>query len=147
MRETLTNAIALAVEAHRGQTDKAGEPYILHPLRVMLAVQGEVERIAAVLHDVIEDRPKSLSFDDIALMFGADVWHAVDALTRRKGEHYFDYVRRAAAHPVARDVKIADVTDNLRWSGDPKEKSRREKYYKALAILIPTTSDRTRSRP
>lgn len=137
MSDGLTNAIAIAVEAHRGQLDKAGEPYILHPLRVMLAVQGETARIAAVLHDVIEDQPKSLSFDDIAIMFGAEVWHTVDALTRRKSEHYFDYVKRAAAHPIARDVKIADVTDNLRRSGDPKEKSRREKYYKALEILAP----------
>ena len=55
---TLEDAIALAVEAHRGQRDKAGQTYILHPLRVMLRLETEAERMAAILHDVVEDTPK-----------------------------------------------------------------------------------------
>ena len=52
---SLEEAISLAVEAHRGQRDKAGQPYILHPIRVMMRCRTEAERIAAVLHDVVED--------------------------------------------------------------------------------------------
>jgi GTP diphosphokinase / guanosine-3',5'-bis(diphosphate) 3'-diphosphatase len=58
---TLETAIALAAAAHAGQTDKAGQPYILHPLRVMLCMQTNAERMVAVLHDVVEDTPLTLA--------------------------------------------------------------------------------------
>ena len=109
---TLERAIAIAAEAHAGQKDKAGNPYLLHPLRVMLAVKAPEERIVAVLHDVVEDTPWTL--DALrAEGFSRGVVNAVDALTRRKGEEYFEFVRRAVAHPIARPVKIADLRDNL----------------------------------
>jgi hypothetical protein len=57
---TLEHAIALAACAHAGQVDKAGQPYILHPLRVMLRLSGADERIVAVLHDVVEDTPRTI---------------------------------------------------------------------------------------
>jgi (p)ppGpp synthase/HD superfamily hydrolase len=108
----LEEAIRIAVEAHRGQKDRAGAPYILHPLRMMLRVQTDAERMAAVLHDVVEDTPWTL--DDLrARGFPAEVLEAVDRLTRRPGEAYDDFVERAAAHPVARRVKLADIEDNL----------------------------------
>ena len=59
---TLERAIAIAAEAHAGSPDKGGAPYVLHPLRVMLAVRTMDERIVAVLHDVVEDSKKG-SFD------------------------------------------------------------------------------------
>ncbi len=69
---TLEDAIALAVEAHRGQKEKTGEPYILHPLRVMFRVETEIERVVAVLHDVIEDTGRTP--DNLrALGFSAEV--------------------------------------------------------------------------
>jgi (p)ppGpp synthase/HD superfamily hydrolase len=108
----LEEAIRIAVEAHRGQRDRAGAPYILHPLRMMLRVQTDAERMAAVLHDVVEDTAWTL--DDLrARGFPAEVLEAVDALTRRPGEAYDAFVERAAAHPVARRVKLADLEDNL----------------------------------
>ena len=108
----LEEAIRIAVEAHRGQKDRAGAPYILHPLRVMLRVRTDAERMAAVLHDVVEDTPWTL--DDLrAHGFPAQVLEAVDRLTRRPGEAYDAFVERAAAHPVARRVKLADIEDNL----------------------------------
>ncbi|MCX8073105.1 MAG: GTP pyrophosphokinase [Candidatus Binatia bacterium] len=109
---TLEDAIELAVRAHRGATDKAGAPYILHVLRVMLAVEGDVARMAAALHDVVEDT--SYTPDDLRrLGFPVEVVDAVDALTRRPGELYEDFVRRAAAHPIARQIKLADLEDNM----------------------------------
>lgn len=109
---TLERAIAIAAEAHAGQRDKVGAPYILHPLRVMLRVQRPAERIAAVLHDVVEDTPWTL--DRLAAEdFAPDVVAAVDALTRRADESYEAFVARAGADPIARVVKLADIADNL----------------------------------
>jgi (p)ppGpp synthase/HD superfamily hydrolase len=108
----IEEAIRIAVEAHRGQHDRAGAPYILHPLRMMFRVQTDAERMAAVLHDVVEDSAWTL--DDLrARGIPHEVVEAVDHLTRRPGESYEAFVERAAAHPVARRVKIADLEDNL----------------------------------
>lgn len=109
---TLEDAILLATQAHRGQKDKVGQPYILHPLRVMLRVEGEAARTVAVLHDVVEDTPHSLE-DLRAMGFGDDVVAAVDSLTRRPDETYEQFVERAATNPLARRVKLADLEDNM----------------------------------
>ena len=135
---TLEHAIALAAKAHEGQADKAGEPYILHPLRMMLKLGLPEERIAAVLHDVVEDCDWTLERLR-AEGFSEAVIGAIDAVTKRPGESYEDFVRRAAAHPIGRRVKIADVEDNL----DPSrihhptkdDRQRIEKYRRALAFL------------
>src|SRR5215213_8186221 len=108
----LEEAIRVAVEAHRGQQDRAGAPYVLHPLRTMLRLRTDAERMAAVLHDVVEDTAWTL--DDLrARGFPAEVVDAVDGLTRRPGEAYDAFVERAAAHAVAKRVKLADIEDNL----------------------------------
>lgn len=131
----LVRAISLAYAAHEGQTDKNGQPYILHPLRVMMACGEADERvaIAAILHDVIEDNKYGYAPDDLSTSyeFDWDIVAAVDALTRRDGEHYFSYVRRAGANRIARVVKMADLRDNLR----PGAPHLREKYENALSIL------------
>src|SRR5690606_10810418 len=107
----LERAIAIAAQSHDGQIDKAGEPYILHPLRVMLAVDTEAERIAAVLHDVVEDT--EVTMEQLrAEGFSDDVLAAVDALTKQPGESRMDAAVRAKANPVARSVKLADNLDN-----------------------------------
>jgi (p)ppGpp synthase/HD superfamily hydrolase len=81
---TLETAIAIAAEAHEGQVDKAGAPYILHPLRVMLRLDTNEERIVAVLHDVVEDC-KGWSFKRLkAEKFSDRVIGALKALTKRK---------------------------------------------------------------
>ena len=109
---SLEDAILLAAQAHRGQRDKNGQPYILHVLRVMLRVETEDERMAAVLHDVVEDTPHTL--DELrALGYPDAVVAAVDGLTRRPGETYQAFVARVAAHPIARRVKLADLEDNM----------------------------------
>lgn len=108
----IEEAIRIAVEAHRGQKDRAGAPYILHPLRLLFRVQTNAERMAAVLHDVVEDSAWTL--DDLrARGFAEEVVSAVDHLSRRESESYEEFVERTAAHPVARRVKLADLEDNL----------------------------------
>lgn len=135
---TFERAIAIAVQAHAGQLDKAGEPYVLHPLRVMFRMTSMDERIVAVLHDVVEDSEWTLQ----GLQqegFSHEVVTAVDALTRRDGESYEDFVRRAGANPLARRVKLADLEDNMDMTRivAPKagDTSRFERYRRAYALL------------
>lgn len=109
--DLLSRAVELAAKYHANQQDKAGQPYILHPLRVMLAQTGEFERMAAVLHDIVEDTPVSLS--DLAQEFPEEVVAAVDALTKREGEAYQGYLNRVFENALARRVKRADLQDNL----------------------------------
>jgi GTP diphosphokinase / guanosine-3',5'-bis(diphosphate) 3'-diphosphatase len=136
---TLERAIAIAAEAHAGQRDRAGEPYILHPLKVMLRVAGESERIAAVLHDVVED--SSVTLDALSEKgFAPEVLSAVDALTKRTGESRLDAAKRAAANPIARRVKLADNAENMDMSRirnpTPKDFERLEEYKQVRALLL-----------
>lgn len=134
----LERAIAIAAEAHAGQTDKAGEPYILHPLRVMLAGRTEAERIVGVLHDVVEDTDWTLAAL-AAEGLSAPAISGIAAVTRREGESYDAFIVRAGVDPVGRAVKIADLRDNMDLGriAAPTEKDRRrlEKYRAALARL------------
>jgi len=135
---SLGAAIALAVDAHGGVLDKSGQPYILHPLRVIFRCQGEVERIVAVLHDVVEDTGRT--FDDIRkLGFSEEVIAALDCVTKRDGETYEQFVERAAANPIARKVKLADLEDNMdvrRLPGvEQKDWERMQKYLRAWKRL------------
>ncbi|MBX3658175.1 MAG: HD domain-containing protein [Ramlibacter sp.] len=136
---TLERAIALAAEAHAGQTDKANQPYILHPLRVMLRVHGTSERIAAVLHDVVED--STVTIPRLAEEgFSADILAAIEALTKKPGESRLQAAVRAAADPIARVVKLADNTENSDLSRipepTPKDYARLEEYKAVRAILL-----------
>lgn len=141
---TLERAIEIAARAHAGQVDKAGAPYILHPLRVMMSLATPEERIVGVLHDVVEDT--AVTLDDLRREgFGAAVVAAVEAVTKGPSDKgsgwaaYEAFVLRAAANPIGRRVKIADMTDNMDLSriARPTEKdlARVEKYRRALALL------------
>ena len=108
----IEKALEIALRAHRGQRDKAGAPYILHPLRLMLAVEDEDQRLAALLHDVVEDG--GVTLEDLSREgFSPTVVAAVEALTKREGEDYAAFIERILPNPVARRVKIADLEDNL----------------------------------
>ncbi|MBZ0294874.1 MAG: HD domain-containing protein [Anaerolineae bacterium] len=110
--DLLEQAILLAAQAHMGQVDKAGEPYILHPLRVMLSLDTVDERIVGVLHDLIEDTPYTL--DDLRQRnFPEEILTALDDLTRRKDESYEEFIERIYPNPLARRVKLADLHDNM----------------------------------
>jgi (p)ppGpp synthase/HD superfamily hydrolase len=136
---TLERAIEIAAAAHAGQIDKAGQPYILHPIRVMLSVKKEAERIAAVLHDTVEDT--SVTFDDLVEAgFSIAIIDAVRAVTKTEGESRVDAALRAVQDPIARQVKLADVSDNMDLSriSDPTEKdyARLEEYKQVREILL-----------
>ncbi len=112
---TIEKALQIAAKAHEGQTEKDGQPYILHPLRVMNSVEGEEAKIAAVLHDVIEDT--EITEEDLRREgFSETVLAAVLCLTHRKSEPYADYVVRCKGNDIARRVKLADLEDNARPS-------------------------------
>lgn len=139
----LHHAITIAVRAHAGQFDLDGvTPYILHPLRVMLAVKGDTDAMmVGVLHDVVEDCPAWPLERLRREGFSAAVLDGVDAVTHRKaaGESYFDYVRRATANPLGRKVKLADLTDNMSRVPDTvKGRMLGERYANAVKIIKAT---------
>ena len=136
---TLERAIAIAATAHAGQIDKAGAPYILHPLRVMLRVTTNAERIVAVLHDVVEDC-EGWSFDRLlGEGYAPEIIAGLKSVTKVEGEAYEDFVKRAAAHPIGRRVKMADLTDNSDLSRisapTAKDHERIARYQKAIAYI------------
>ena len=109
---TLDDAINIARHAHAGQVDKSGRPYIGHPLRVMASVEGEHARMAAVLHDVIEDTTVT-AHALLAAGCPSVVVDAVVALSKVPGEAQESYLARVAANPLALVVKHADIADNM----------------------------------
>ena len=135
---TIEDAIVLAAQSHRGQVDKAGAPYILHPLRVLLRQKDEAGRIAAVLHDVLEDAGITIEFLR-ERGYSEEVLRALDALTRRAGESYAEFIERAAGNPLARRVKLADLADNMDASRLPdvteKDRERLARYRAAWERL------------
>jgi len=136
---TIERAIEIAAREHAGDVDKAGNPYLFHPLRLMFAVNTSFEKMAAVLHDVVEDTPVTLN-DLKREGFHPDVLTAVDALTKRPGEGRLDGAARAAANPIARVVKLADVTDNMDLSriANPTDKDfeRLKEYFLVKKLLV-----------
>lgn len=136
----LEEAIALATSAHQGQTDKAGAPYILHPLRVMQRMNSEEAKMVAVLHDVVEDT--SVTLEELrALNFSETVVAAVDSLTRRAEESYETFIERVKLNPLARKVKLADLEDNMDLQRlqhiTDQDKQWWQRYAKASAALSP----------
>lgn len=134
-------AMQIAYEAHHGQVDKAGVPYIFHPLHLAEAMEDEICCCVAILHDTAEDT--HITLEDLAAEFPPEVVEAVGLLTHEEGTDYFDYVRRLRSNPIAKNVKLADLAHNsnaTRFAGVeiPKEKIGyfRDKYTKAKAILL-----------
>lgn len=131
-------AIEIALKAHAGQKDKAGVPYVLHPLRLMMQMQTDEERMIALLHDVVED--SDVSLDDFRRAgFPKGVIECVDLLTRRPADPYETFIERIKTHPLARRVKMADLRDNLSIDRIPHpteaDFARLEKYKKAIRFL------------
>jgi (p)ppGpp synthase/HD superfamily hydrolase len=135
---TVEDAVSIAARAHRGQKDKAGAPYLLHPLRMMLRMETEAAMMAAVLHDVVEDTEWTLERLREA-GFSGEVLEAVDCLTHREGESYEEFVERVRTNPIARQVKIADLEDNMNVRRinqlGPRDLERLEKYHRAWRVL------------
>lgn len=130
--------LSIALEAHRGQVDKAGEPYIWHPIRVAQACDSEETRCAALLHDVIEDSHFTAE-DLLALGVPASVVDAVKVLTRHEGTPYFVYIASIKGNDLSRMVKLADLKDNMDMSRlrqvTDDDLARLKKYQSAFSIL------------
>ena len=144
---SIERALQIAAGAHEGQKDKEGGPYILHPLRVMNAVEGEAEKVVAILHDVIEDT--SVTAEDLRREgFGETVLAALDCVTHRKGEPYADYVVRCKGDRIGRRVKLADLEDNtrlaralMRFDRIEADTARLRKYLLAYKFLTDKLSE------
>jgi (p)ppGpp synthase/HD superfamily hydrolase len=131
----------IAIKAHGSTINaKTGEVYISHPEHVASQVTGDEAKAVGWLHDVVEDT--SYTLDDLrAAGLSDEVVEAVEAMTHRPGETYFDYVRRAAANPLARQVKEADLRHNLNLGRIPMPTERdleriRTRYLPALRIVL-----------
>jgi len=109
---TLDKAILIATQAHHNQKDRYGQPYFLHPLRMMKSMDSESEKIVAVLHDVVEKSEWTL--EDLRIEgFPEEIIDAVDKLTKRDGEAYARHIERTKTSPLSRSVKLADLEDNM----------------------------------
>ena len=131
-------AKAWAARWHEGQRDKAGKPYITHPERVAGRLSAPEEQVVAWLHDTVEDT--GLTLREIENAFGPETAAAVDAVSRRPGEDWEDYLRRVKQNEVARKVKISDLIDNSNLSRIPvvtlRDVDRQLKYNQALRYLM-----------
>lgn len=136
---TIEKAIALAAKKHAGQVDKGNQPYIFHPLRLMFKVTTPQQQIVAVLHDILEDTDTTV-VDLISLGFEQEIIDAILALTKKSGESRINAAHRAHQNPIARAVKLADVSDNMDLSRipdpSPRDLQRLEEYKKVYAILL-----------
>ena len=149
----LEKAIKIAVEAHTGQVDKGGNPYILHPLRVMLSLNSEQERVVGVLHDVVEDcegwswerlKEQGCSNKIIEALKSVSKTPEEEAeyralLEDEKLDHYLEFIQRAKANKIGRNVKAADIRDNLDISRiddiNVRDINRLNRYTAALRSL------------
>lgn len=135
----IEKALDIAIHAHKGQVDKAGKAYILHPLRLMNQFVDEKLMIVSILHDVVED--SDFTLDDLNNEgFSSEIINAVDCLTKRQNEEYSSFIDRVMDNSLARQVKIVDIKDNLDISrlSEPlskKDIERLEKYQMALLQL------------
>ena len=134
----LQRAIEIAVLAHRGQMQRNGLPYVLHPFTLMLQMDSVTTQIIAVLHDVVEDSDWTLE-DLAAEGFSPDIIAALDCLTHRPDERYEDYIERLILNPLAREVKRADLVDNMNIERIPelsdRDLKRLHRYHKAWRRL------------
>ena len=136
---TLQRAIEIATQAHKGQLDKSGKDYIGHPLRVMEMGRTEEEKIAGILHDVVEDTPWTFEMLE-AEGFSKEITDALRCVTKiSENENYDDFIGRVKKNPLAVTVKLNDLTDNMDIRRLPylsdKDVKRLKKYLKAYKRL------------
>jgi (p)ppGpp synthase/HD superfamily hydrolase len=132
---TLARAIEVAVAAHKGQKDKSGADYIHHPLRVMQRGETETEKICGVLHDIVEDT--DWTFEKLEKEnFSKEVIDVLRCVTKlSENEDYDSFIERVATNPIAIQVKINDLLDNMDITRfrqlDEKDMKRLNKYLRA----------------
>lgn len=131
-------ALRLCYEAHNGQLDKGGAPYVFHPMHLAEQMTTEDATIVALLHDVVEDTKYTLA-DIAALGFGNNVIEALALLTHDKSVSYNDYIAEIKSNDIAKQVKLADLAHNADLTRlnviTEKDIARREKYLASIRTL------------
>jgi len=135
-------AMKIAYDAHQGQFDKSGVPYIFHPYHLAEQMDDEISCAAALLHDVVEDTDVTL--EDLKKEFPTEVTDAISLLTHNESDEYLDYVRKLKNNPVAKKIKLADLTHNSddtrnalgTVTAPEKRQMQLEKYAKEKKILL-----------
>jgi (p)ppGpp synthase/HD superfamily hydrolase len=139
----LEKAIEIAVHAHKGQVDKAGRPYILHVLQVMMFGKTDEEKIVGVLHDVVEDT--HWTFESLEKEgFSQEIIEALKCVTKiSENEHYDAFTERVKKNPLAIRVKLNDLRSNMDLTRldqlKEKDVERFNRYLKAYNELIKLT--------
>ena len=138
MQKHFEKAMSIAIKAHEGQKDKAGAPYLLHVLRVMMSVEKMDEKTVALLHDVVEDSETSIE-ELTKAGFPKKILKAVELLTKTDKKPYEDYIQEIKNNDLARAVKLADLKDNMNITRLKKvtesDKLRIKKYKAAYNLL------------
>lgn len=133
----MTNkAMVIAYNAHHGQVDKSGIPYIFHPIHIAEQMDDEISCTVALLHDVVEDT--NVTLEELEKIFPLKVTEAVKLLTRKNDIEYLKYIESIKGNCIATKVKLADLDHNLDSSRMPKGKSIErliDRYKKAKVIL------------
>lgn len=130
-------AMKIAYNAHNGQVDKSGVPYIYHPIHLAEQMQTEDECIVALLHDTVEDT--EVTFEDLEKEFSNEIIEAIKLLTHDKSVEYMEYIKQIKENPIAKNVKLADLRHNSdetrKAEITDKDIKRNEKYKKAIKFL------------
>ena len=136
--EQTKKALKLCFEAHKGQEDKSGTPYVFHPFHLAEQMNTEETTIVALLHDVIEDTDYIIE-DLVEMGFEKNVTDAISLMTHSEDVEYMEYVAAIKTNSIATVVKLADLRHNSDLSRldivDEKALNRREKYLKAIELL------------
>jgi len=131
-------ALRIAIHAHKGQVDKAGREYVMHPIRVAERCKDPRAKIVALLHDTIEDTGVTEEYLRRE-GFPDEIISGVLSVTKRDKEEYDDFVRRAAENTIGKEVKIADLEDNMDIRRLPEmtdyDVARLRKYLRAWQFL------------
>ena len=138
MSQYLHKAIIIACEAHQGQSSINGEPYILHPLRLLIKAKSNEERIIAILHDVIEKT--NISLADLKTQgFNQNIISSIDSLSRRRGEPYVDYIGRLMQNRISVKIKLLDLADNIKMHSENNDNGiydvKINQYKNALKLI------------
>ena len=138
LNRLLEKSIHLAVNAHLGQVDKAGMPYIFHPMRVMQNCVGLEEKIVAILHDILEDTNTTIQqLEESGLP--ANIIEAIVTITKIDSESYHEFIKRVSNNKLATSVKKQDLLDNMDLTRleciDDVAQVRYTKYEEAFTFL------------
>lgn len=139
-KNSIDKALEIATKAHKGQVDKAGVDYIIHPITVSKLCQTKEAKIVGLLHDVVEDT--NVTLKDLEEFFSSDIIEAIRLVTKTEGFNIDEYYQNIKNNKIAKEVKLADLTHNMDLSRfnnqdltekDLKRKEKYQKYYEYLS--------------